>query len=111
MVNVELLQKITQQQREAATVLAGDLTRGVQSVAVAHADFNQRALKEATAFFAKLSNVKSFEGAFELYSQYNKEAYETLLMQSQKITEAYADLARHSFKPIDKLIPNTPASA
>jgi hypothetical protein len=108
--NVELLQKIAQEQREAANLVAGDLIKGFQSIAIAHSDFNKRSLKEAAAFFEKLTNVKSFESAVEVHSEYKKAAYESFLIESKKITEVYVDLVKNSFNPIERLVSKPPAS-
>ena len=60
----------------------------------------KRSFKEGAAFYEKLASAKSLKEAVEVRTRNNtKTAYETLVTESKKIVEMYAELSRNHFKP------------
>jgi phasin family protein len=104
--SIEQFQNHLKQQTEAA----GDLAKHFQAIATAHADYAKRSFKEGAAFYEKLASAKSLEEAVEVRTEYTKTAYETLVTESKKIVEMYAELSRNALKPFGT-IAKTPSQA
>jgi hypothetical protein len=77
---------------------------GFQAIAVAYSDYTKRSFEDTRSFVKKLSDVKSFEKAVEIQTEFAKTAYETFVTESQKISALYSDLAKHSYEPFGSLV-------
>jgi len=104
MTDVSKIQQTTKDLGEAATSSAKTLAIAVQTIATAHADYAKKAMQEGTEFFTKLASVKEPAKVMELQSEYVKNAYETFVAESKKISELYADLFKQTTKPLEALI-------
>jgi hypothetical protein len=88
------------------------LQSGLQAIATAYGDYTKKSFEEGKSFVEKLAGVKSLDKAIEVQTEYAKSAYETFVAESQKIAGLYADLAKHSYKPIEGLVAKySPAAA
>lgn len=104
MSNVEQVQQVTKDLGEAATSSAKTLATSVQTIATAHADYAKKAMQNGSEFFAKLTSVKEPTKVMELQSEYVKNAYETFVLESKKISELYTDFFKQTTKPFEALI-------
>jgi hypothetical protein len=93
----------TRQQVDAAVAPADDLAIDFQTIATAYGDYTRKSLEETRAFVEKLSGVRSLDKAIEIQTEFAKQAYETFVMESQKIRKLYRGLAKQSFKPLEDL--------
>ena len=100
----EQIQQATKDQVDTAMASANTLATSIQAIAAAHADYTKKAMQEGTEFFAKLTSVKEPTKVMELQSEYVKNAYETFVAESKKISELYADLFKQTTKPLEALI-------
>jgi phasin family protein len=108
--NVEQFQQKAKEHGDAAMASANTLAASVQTIATAHADYTKKAIQNGTDFISNLATVKEPGKMMELHSEFAKSAYETFVAESKKISELYADLFKHSYKPFEDMIAKfTPA--
>ena len=105
----EQIQQATKDQRNAATTSAHTFASSFQTIATAHADYAKKAMQDSSEFFAKLTSVKEPAKVMELQSEYAKNAYETFVVESKKLSELYADLFKQTTKPLQDLIAKSKA--
>jgi phasin family protein len=101
---VEQIQQSAKTQGEAAMASAQTLATSVQTIATAHADYAKKAMQDGSELMSKLTSLKEPTKVFELQSEYVKNAYETFVAESKKISELYADLFKQTTKPLEALI-------
>ena len=100
----EQIQQVTKDQRNAAMTSANTFATSIQTIATAHADYTKKAMQDGSEFIAKLTSVKEPTKVVELQTEYVKNAYETFVAESKKISELYADLFKQTTKPLEALI-------
>jgi phasin family protein len=108
--NVERLQQATKDFGDAATTSVHTFASSFQTIANAHADYAKKAMQDGSEFFAKLTSVKEPAKVMELQSEYAKNAYETFVAESKKLSELYADLFKQAAKPLQDLIAKSKAA-
>jgi hypothetical protein len=64
-------------------------------------DYSKKNFEEGTRAFEQLIGAKSFEQAWEIQSQYAKQAFEAYVAQASKIGEMYVDPARTAYQPVE----------
>jgi phasin family protein len=111
MLKVEEFQNYGKEQYEAAVASAGTYTKSMQAIATAYTDYAKKSYEDGTAFFEKLSGVRSLDKALELQTDYAKTAYETFVAESTKIGELYKDLAKDAYKPFESFVAKMPKAA
>jgi phasin family protein len=111
MVNMEAFQQRGKEQYDAVIASAGSVTKGVQAIATAYADYSKKSFEESKSFVEKLAGVKSLEKAIELQTEYAKTAYELFMAEMAKIAELYKDLAKETYKPLTSLVAKSAAPA
>jgi hypothetical protein len=96
---------------DAAVASAGTFTKGLQAIGTAVSDYSKKSFEDGSAFVEKLAGVKSFEKAVEIHTDYAKSAYQTLIAESTRIGELYADLAKEAYKPVESIMSKLPKVA
>ena len=81
----------------------GEANKGFQAIAAEVADYSKTAFEDATRAFQQLVSAKSAEQAFEIQSQYAK-AYDAYVAQASKLGEMWVDLARATYKPVERAV-------
>jgi hypothetical protein len=104
MVNIEEFQQRGKEQYDAVIASAGTVTKGVQAIATAYADYSKKSYEESKTFVEKLAGVKSIEKAIEIQTDYAKSAYESFIAGATRIGELYADLTKETYKPFEAYI-------
>ena len=66
----------------------------VQSIADAYGDYTRRSLERAWTFLGKLASARSPVEAFELQMEFAREACETFVAESRKISDLHGELAK-----------------
>jgi hypothetical protein len=66
----------------------------LQTIANAYGDYTRRSLERAWTFLGKLASARSPVEAFELQMAFAKEACETFVAESQKISDLHGELAK-----------------
>ena len=102
--NFDELQKIGQENADAAMKSFGAVSKGAQAIAVEVADYSKKAFEDGTQTFEKLLGAKSLDTVIELQQTFLKGAYEGFVSKATKIGELYADLAKETYKPIEGYI-------
>ena len=69
-----------------------------QTIAMAYGNYTRKSFEQTKSFFERLAGVRSIDKAIEVQTEFAKQAYETVLTESQKIRELYSGLARQSFE-------------
>jgi hypothetical protein len=66
----------------------------LQTIATAYGDYTRRSLERAWTFLGKLASARSPVEAFEIQMAFAKEACETFVAESQKISDLHGELAK-----------------
>jgi hypothetical protein len=69
-----------------------------QAIANAYCNYTFQSLDQTRSFFEKLAAVRSPGKAFELQSEFARQAYEGFTTESQKISELHGELAKQRVK-------------
>jgi phasin family protein len=104
MVNIEEFHQRGKEQYDAVIASAGTVTKGVQAIATAYADYSKKSFEESKGFVEKLAGAKSIEKAVEFQSEYAKTAYALFVAEMTRISELYKDLAKETYKPLASLV-------
>jgi phasin family protein len=75
-----------------------------QTIANAYGDYTRKSLEETRSFVEKLGGVRSLDKAMEVQSDFAKQAFDTLVAESQRIRGLHRELARQTFKPLEELV-------
>lgn len=100
-VNVEDVQAFGKEGFEAAVASSTALTKGFQAIAQEVADFSKKSFELSTATVEKATAARSFERVLEVQQGYAKEAYESFVAQSSKLSEMYVAAAKEAYKPFE----------
>ena len=69
-----------------------------RTIANAYRNYTRQSLDQTRSFFEKLGGVRSLGKAFELQTEFAKQAYEGFVAESQKIRELHSELATQRLK-------------
>jgi phasin family protein len=108
MKNVEQIQQATKDIGDTAS--AHSFATSLQTIASAHADFAKKLMQDSSEFISQLTSVKEPAKLMELQSEYAKNAYETFVAESKKISELYAEFFKQMTKPLEDLIEKNKAA-
>ena len=100
----EDVQKFSKDQIEVATKAATTVGEGVKALATDATEFSKKSFEELTATAEALRGAKTFEAAVKIQQDYAKAAYEAFIAQATKVTEAYSNLAKEAFKPVEGMV-------
>jgi phasin family protein len=112
MMRVEDIQNYGKEHFETVVASATTVQNGLQAIASAYGDYTKKSFEDTKSFVEKLAGVKSLDKAVEVQTEFAKSAYETFIVESQKIAGLYTDLAKQTFKPLEGVVAKfTPAAA
>ena len=97
-------QKMGRDNYDAMLRSYGELSKGFQAVGARMTEYSKQAFEDATRTFEKLAEVKSFEQAVEIQSQYAKTAFDKWVNEASKLSEMYANIAREAYRPVEKAV-------
>jgi hypothetical protein len=93
-----------------AVAPADNLPISIQTIANAYGDYTKKSLHDTRSFVEKLMGVRSLDKAVEIQIEFARQAYETFVAESQKISGLYGELAKQIFKPLEGFVAKvTPA--
>ncbi|WP_134496697.1 phasin family protein [Microvirga pakistanensis] len=98
------LQKLGQENMEAALKAASAFSSNAQAIAQETADFARKSFEHGSDTVEKLIGAQSLEKAIEVQTAYVKGAYESLVGQSGKMGALYTALATDTFKPFEGVV-------
>jgi hypothetical protein len=61
-------------------------------------------MQQGSEFISQLTSVKEPAKLIELQSEYAKNAYETFVAETKRISELYSDLFKQTTKPFEDLV-------
>ena len=67
-------------------------------------------MQHGSEFVSQLTSIKEPAKLIELQSEYVKNAYETFVTETKKISELYSDLFKQTTKPFENLIEKNKAA-
>ncbi len=109
--NFEDIKKISDENTEKLAKSTSFVTKGVQDIAAATAEFSKDSIAKTTAAVQELTAVKSLDKALELQLKLGKEAYEAAVAHSTKINELSMNLFKDAFKPFGDMFAGVAANA
>jgi len=78
----------------------------MQTIALAYGEYTRKSFEQTRSFVEKLAGVRSLGQAIEIQTEFAKQAYETFVMDAQKIRELYSGLAKQTFEgAVARMIP------
>lgn len=80
------------------------LSRSAQAIAVESAEYAKKSFETGNAVLEKLLSAKSLENAFEIQTDYARQAYESFLAEATTLSGLYADMAKDSYKPFESVV-------
>lgn len=80
------------------------LSKSVQAIAVETGEYTKKSLETGSAALEKLFSAKSLDKAFEIQTDFAKQAYEGFVAEATKLGELYAETARDAYKPFEGLV-------
>lgn len=81
----------------AAATSANTASIDMQTIALAYGEYTRKSFEQTRSFVEKLAGVRSLDKAVEIQTEFAKQAYETFVMDAQKIRELYSGLAKQTF--------------
>ena len=81
-----------------AVVPANTNPVSIETIANEYRDYTRKSFQEGRFFVEKLMQVRSFDKAIEIQSEFARQAYGDFVAESQKICELYSELAKQTFK-------------
>jgi phasin family protein len=95
------MQKLGKDGVEAALQSFAATSKGVQALLGEYAGYARKSFEQGSSAFEKLIEARSPERAFEVQSEFVKDAYEAFLAQTQRVGEMVADTAKQSYQPLE----------
>jgi hypothetical protein len=90
----------------SAAASANTASIDMQTIALAYGEYTRKSFEQTKSFVEKLAGVRSLDQAIEIQTEFAKQAYETFVMDAQKIRELYSGLARQTFEgTVARMIP------
>lgn len=108
--NFETLQKIGKDNVDVALKSFGAASKGIQAIASEVVDYQKKSFEDGTAAIEKLFGVRTLDKAFEVQTEFYKNAYEGFVSKATKIGELYADIAKESYKPFEGAVAKATAA-
>ncbi len=97
---VEELTDLTRGNVEAIVASSKVAARGVEQLTQEAADFNRRSFEQASATLKSFTEVRSPTDLFKLQSDYARSAFDNIVSESSKMSEAMIKLAGEVAQPI-----------
>lgn len=90
----------------AAAAPANTASIDIQTIAQAYGEYTRKSFEQTKSFVEKLAGVRSLDQAIEIQTEFAKQAYETFVMDAQKIRGLYSGLAKQTFEgTVARMIP------
>jgi hypothetical protein len=82
----------------------------LQTITNAYGDYTRKSIEQTSSFFEQLAGARSFDKAFQLQTEYARQAYETFVAESRKIRELHCELTMQRVKRLEGLVTGTKAT-
>ncbi len=98
------IQKLGKDNMDATVKALGAFSMGAQQIATESADYAKKSFEQSTATLEKLVGAKTLDKAIEIQTDFAKSSYESIVAQSTKIGELYANLFKDAMKPVEAMM-------
>jgi len=98
----EEYQRLNKEGFDAAVRSFGEVNKGFQAIATEVTEYSKKTFDNGCRAWEQLVGATSFDRAFEIQSQYAKEAYDNYIAEVSKLGEMYVNLARNAYKPVEQ---------
>lgn len=95
------IQKLGKDGVDAALQSFTAASNGTQALLGEYAGYARKSFEQGSSALEKLIAARSPERAFEVQSEYVKNAYEAFIAQAQRVGELVADTAKQSYQPLE----------
>jgi hypothetical protein len=79
----------------------------LQTIGNVVGDYTLKTFEQTSSFFEQLAGARSFNRAFELQSQYARQAFETFVAESENIHELHREMTRQRWQRLEGLVAGT----
>jgi hypothetical protein len=100
----EEYQRLSKEGLDAVVRSFAEVNKGFQAIASEVTDYSKKTFDDGCRAWEQLVGAKSFDRAFEIQSQYAKEAYDNYVAEVSKLGEMYVSLARNAYKPVEQSV-------
>jgi phasin family protein len=100
--NFDDIQKFSKDRMEYATKAAAHFSKSVQQLAAENADYSKKSLQLGTSALEQLLAAKSIDRAFEIQTDFAKNAYEGFVAQATRMGELVTNMTRDAWKPLEQ---------
>jgi hypothetical protein len=100
----EEYQRLSKEGFDATVRSFAEVNKGFQALTAEMTDYSKRAFEDGCRAWEQLVGAKSFERAFEIQSQYAKNAFDSYIAEVSRLGELYASLARNAYKPVEQAV-------
>lgn len=80
------------------------VSKNAQTIAVEAGEYSKKAFEAGSAAAEKLVSAKSLDKAFEIQTDYARQAYEGFVAQATRMGELYAEMAKDAYKPFESVV-------
>lgn len=80
------------------------LSKNVQAIAAETSEYTKKSYETGSAALERLFSAKSLDQAFEVQTDYVKQAYEGFIAEATRLGELYAEVAKDAYKPFEGLV-------
>jgi hypothetical protein len=96
--------RLAQPNLESGLKLWGDWAKGWQAMTAEMSDYTKRSIEDGTQTLEKLIAARTFEQVVEIQSSYARRACEDYIQQMSRMGAMYAEMAKDSAKPFERLV-------
>ena len=104
----EEYQRLSRAGFDASVRSFAEVNKGFQALTAEMTDYSKRAFDDGCRAWEQLVGAKSFDRAFEIQSQYVKQAYDSYMSEMSKLGDMCVGLARNAYKPIEQAVAKKP---
>ena len=83
----------------------------LQTIGNAVGSYTLKSFEQTSSFFEQLAGARSFNKAFELQTQYARQAFETFVAESEKIRELHREMTWQRWQRLEGLVTGTKTRA
>ena len=76
----------------------------VQAIANAYGDFTRKSFEQTRTYVERLARARSLDKVIEVQVEFAKQSYETFLSDMQRICGLHTELAKQSFRPLERFV-------
>ncbi|HWK66792.1 MAG TPA: phasin family protein [Rhizobiaceae bacterium] len=96
--------KVGKEYMDASLKSFASLSKSVQAIAVEASDYTKKSFEAGSAALEKLITARTLDKAFEIQTDYAKQAYESFVAEATKLGDLYAEVAKEAYRPFEAVV-------